>query len=757
MKSTQPIKAVAARKNEELDIDFQQYWLILKRRWLPATTVFAAVMVVVGLSIARQKPMYSTQGKLLIKPDNTASLTGLKVEGSKDLTPLTMQGNPLKTETEILLSNDLLKKTITSLNLRDKKGKLIDESKLKADIEVKNLGGTDVLQISSTSANAKEAADIVNTLMNLYIENNVNINRSQASTARNFLTKQLPATELAVREAEANLRQFKEKNQVVSLDQEATQAANVDAELKKKIAETQAKLEDTNAQSAALLSKLGMSAEQAMAVNTVSQSNAVQTVITDLQKIENQLAIEQSRFQQENPQIIALKTKESELKALLQERIGQTLGSQQTVSNKKLQAGLLEQKLIEELIKTEVSRFGLSSQVNSLVNMQNAYKQRASNLPKLEQDQRELKRRLEAAQSTYETLLKKLQEVQVAENQTIGNARIIDKALVPTTASLGKKPAMMGMGGGVAGIVLALVVMVILEIGDKSLKNSKEAKKLFKYTLVGSIPLFSRFEKAFRSNSKSKQSGLKIHVRDTPNSVVSEAYWKLQANLEILDSDQEAKVIVVASSVPKEGNSTVAANLAVTLAELGKQVLLVDANMRHPSQHQLWDLSNEEGLSNVILGQVDLQLVTKKVLMNLEVLTSGVTPLNPVTILKSQEMLSLIKYASKNYDFVIFDTPPLMHAADALILGKLADGILLVTRPGVVDHTSILAVKESLDQSGQNVLGLVINGVIPKNEADNQINQMKKYHHNVERLNQKNTPQEPRKKSYPSKLNTGKF
>jgi capsular exopolysaccharide synthesis family protein len=192
----------------------------------------------------------------------------------------------------------------------------------------------------------------------------------------------------------------------------------------------------------------------------------------------------------------------------------------------------------------------------------------------------------------------------------------------------------------------------------------------------------------------------------------------LQANLKFLSSDKELRAIVVTSSVPKEGKSEVSANLAVTMAQVGRRVLLVDADMRHPSQHHIWGLTNLIGLSNILVGEAEFKVAVREVMSRLDVLPSGVIPPNSVGLLDSKRMASLIETFSKNYDFVIFDTPPLAGVADAPILGKMADGILLVVRPKVVDSASANAAKEFLVRSGQNVLGLVANGVIIKNEPD---------------------------------------
>jgi capsular exopolysaccharide synthesis family protein len=258
----------------------------------------------------------------------------------------------------------------------------------------------------------------------------------------------------------------------------------------------------------------------------------------------------------------------------------------------------------------------------------------------------------------------------------------------------------------------------LLDLIDKSLKTVKEAKELFGATLLGVIPAFGKSVKTRRPLRGLEGIVTRIVARDMPHSPVSQAYQMLQANLKFLSSDKQLKAIVVTSSVPKEGKSKVSANLAASMAQVGRRVLLVDADMRHPSQHHLWELTNSVGLSNVLVGEADFNIVVQEVMPGLDVLPTGVIPPNPVALLDSKRMASLMETFSKNYDFVIVDTPPLAGIADAPILGKMADGILLVVRPGVVDATSAKAAKEFLSRSGQNVLGLVANGVIIKNEPD---------------------------------------
>lgn len=713
---------------ESLDLDLQKLWLALKRRWVPGVAVF---VVIVGLTTPlalsqKQKTDYEAKGKLLFKVNRTPSLTGVgqveRIEGGSGsgqavggLAALTQTGNPVSTEIEIVHSIPLAQKAIAALNLRDKKGKPLTAENLQKKLKVKIVGGTDVAELSYKGADPKETAAVVNKVMSLYIEDNLRTNRAELVAAQEFIAKQLPKAEANVRQAETAMRQFKEKNQVIALDEEAKSAVGVMANLDQQIAQVQAELQQANARSVALQNKVGMNSQEAIATTSLNQSAGVQEILKQYQEVEAQLTVQRTRFLDNNPTIVSLKEKQAALKSLLQERITQTVGSQQQVPTGNLQMGGFKEQLTSDLVKSEVERLSLVSRLTQLSNTQSAYKQRLSILPRLEKDQRQLQRRLEAAQSTYQALLKKQEELGLAENQNIGNARIIEPALVPEKRSPLNAIITLLFGGSV-GTVLSMVTIIFLEVRDTSIKTLKEVKDRFGYTLLATIPSFGK--KTRRRVKDQERTIPELPVRDTPRSPISEAYRMLQANLKFLSSDKPPKAIVVTSSVPKEGKSTVSANLATAMAQLGRRVLLVDADLRHPIQHHIWELTNAGGLSDVLVGQADFEAVVTEVMDKLHVLSCGVIPPNPLALLDSKRMASLIEYFSKTYDFVIIDAPPLILAADALTLGKMTDGVLLVARPGAVDSTSTAAAKESLERSGQNVLGLVVNGVILENESD---------------------------------------
>ncbi|MBW4627277.1 MAG: polysaccharide biosynthesis tyrosine autokinase [Brasilonema octagenarum HA4186-MV1] len=698
------------------EIDFQKYWLILQRRWLPTVGVCGVVVIIASLLAFSSKPTYKAEGSLLIKTNRTSSLTGLG-EAIGRLEALTTESNPSETQAKIVASVPVIQETIAELNLRDEKGKRITIEELTNSLKISSLKGTEILQVSYTDKDPKLAARVVNKVMQAYIKNNIEANRQEAVSARKFIQKQLPTTEVSVKEAESGLRKFKENNQIITLQEEATAAVEAIAKLDDQISQAQAQLEDVTAKSEKLQAQAKIDSQQTVINSSLTQASGIQQVLTQLQEAQSQLAVERTRLKPEHPIIVNLQEKVAALNSVLQQRMKQVTGSNQQISLGNLQNGSLREKLLEDYAGMEAQRVGFVKQIATLSNQRTLYKERANILPRLEQTQRELERKLKAAQTTYETLLTRLQEVQVAENQNIGNARVISPALVPDKSTGSGKILIIG-AGAVLGVLFGAIAAFALDTIDPSLKTVKQAKELFKYTLLGVIPLTGKNQKKSFKRSKVDQPIPRVIGRDIPHFPVGDAYQMLQANLKFLSSDREPRVIVVTSSVSGEGRSEVAANLAMAMTQVGHRVLLVDADMRHPVQHHIWNLTNAVGLSHVIVNPDTLDLALQEVMPNLHVIPAGVVPPNPVALLDSKCMAALVSSFAEEYDFVIFDTAPLGGVADAAVLGNLVDGILWVVRPGVVDFPSANAARDFLKQSGHNVLGMVINGVNVKGEPD---------------------------------------
>ncbi|HEY9619234.1 MAG TPA: polysaccharide biosynthesis tyrosine autokinase [Crinalium sp.] len=694
-------------------MEFQHYWLILKRHWLPAVLVFGSVSALTVLTLAIQKPIYQAEGRLrFTKADTTSSLTGLLDGKVGEFDPLLADNNPITTEIEVIRSVPTIQETIDRLHLKDADGHTLKRQDFLDHLKLTSTRGTDLLQVAYQDRNSELTRKVVDTLMAIYLEKHLLDNRADTMTARKFIEQQLPEAEASVRQADIALRRFKEANHIAALDEEAAAIVEASEDLRHRIAEAQSELASTNAQSTGFSQELRMNPQEAIAAVSLSQSPGVQQVLTALQEVESQLATERVRFQDNHPVIKALNTRKAYLEDLLNQRIQQTLNRPDYSVTHNLQIGELRAALVGDFIRNEVKSRGLQSQVSSLTQIQSAYNQRISAIPRLQQQQRELERKLEAAQSTYSVLLERLHEVRIAENQNVGNARVIQAATVLEDPIAPRKSVHL-LTGFMLGILLGAGTTFVLEASDRSIRTVKEIKTAFRLPVLGIIPFQSKPQRWLGMG----QSSSSLIVKNTPTSPVGEAYRKLQIVLTDCSSKKVPKTIVITSSVPQEGKSFVSSNLAMAIAQLGRHVLLIDADMRCPVQHKIWNLSNDLGLSHVLTETAELTTVIQALSENLHVLTAGKMPSNPAALLESQVMTELINHASIHYDVVILDTPALNAAADVLMLGKKADGIVFVARPGVVDGVSATLAQEQLERSEQPILGLVVNGVQIEHEA----------------------------------------
>ncbi len=342
-------------------LNFQRSWLILKRRWLVTSVVMSSVFGVTALVTFLQKPVYESDGKLLFnKQSGVSSLTSLSAKVG-ELGGLTNLSNPVDTEAEVIRSYPIVHKTITTLNLKDKKGKPLTMEGFLKILKLKTIRGTDVMQLSYRSTNQQEAATVVNTVMKYYLESNVRTNRSEARAAREFLTKQIPEVEQRVMQAEMAVRRFKEKNRVIALDVEAKVGLEGLSTLVTTITKAQGELAAANTRSVALQNEMKLNPQKAVELSTLSQSPGVQQVLTEYQKLQDELAVTRTRYTDNNPVIVNLVQKEAALKTQLQGRVSQIIGNSESPPEQNLQIGKLKQTLSEDLVKAEVERFGLGN------------------------------------------------------------------------------------------------------------------------------------------------------------------------------------------------------------------------------------------------------------------------------------------------------------------------------------------------------------------------------------------------------------
>ena len=191
---------------------------------------------------------------------------------------------------------------------------------------------------------------------------------------------------------------------------------------------------------------------------------------------------------------------------------------------------------------------------------------------------------------------------------------------------------------------------------------------------------------------------------------IVEAYKTIRTNIQFSSLDKSVQLLMVTSANPEEGKSTTICNLAITLAQSEKKVLLIDCDLRKPAIHRAFNILNVKGLTNILVENLDYSLILNEVgIPCLDVITSGPKPPNPSELLGSSRMKLFLNQLKKEYDFVILDTPPVLPVTDATVLSQMVDGVILVTRYGRTTYESIIKAKENLERVKANLLGTVIN------------------------------------------------
>lgn len=294
-----------------------------------------------------------------------------------------------------------------------------------------------------------------------------------------------------------------------------------------------------------------------------------------------------------------------------------------------------------------------------------------------------------------------------------------DGSKVPTTARAGM----------LAGIVIAVIIIYLRYIFDNTVTSGEVVKVKYDLPMLGEIPyydvtgtgkkqknktgLIARLKFKIKKEDEKIERLVRSNIKDVEVPfVVTEAYNTFRNNMFFALSTTKNNIAIISSSLAGEGKSTSAANLCISIGETESRVLLIDADLRRPTQHKIFKLNNKKGLSSVLSNIEKFEsAVNKNVVGNLDVLTAGPIPPNPSQMLVSENMTKLIEKVSPLYDYVIIDTSPINIVSDALVLSKMASGIVLVTKYGITTYDQVDKIIQSVNFVGSNILGVVINSI----------------------------------------------
>jgi polysaccharide biosynthesis transport protein len=682
------------------------YLLILrKHQWL-ILSFMLAVVTIVSIATFRMQPVYVATTRIELGRE-TANVLPFQSTDSYDYM-LDLE-NYIETQSKILTSETLALQTIRTGVLTGvasgadspsdaiATGSLANQKRppelgvFLAALSVKRVPNSRLMDITFEANTPELAAQVVNAHIRNFIDQNRRSHYDATTAATTWLTDQLDELKIKVKNSEDARLDYERKNQIWEVDDKQNITTQRLSELNKELIDAQS--ERMKKQSMYDYAKQG----DADIVPQIRDSAAVQDLLKRRSELSGQYTEALAQYGPNFPKVQRLQSQVKEIDLNLEREkkaVVARLGSEFHEAQQR-------EELLSRTLEQQKSEANLMSERMVQYNI--------------------LKRDAEADKALYDGLLTKLKEAGISSALQSSNIRIVDPAMIPPTPA---RPAKMRnvtlafLVGLVGGVGLA----ILREYMDNTVKTPDDIEALSRLPSLAVVPAFQDSEgdaPKRRSLKDSLGNGHSRHVelvaQHLPKSQMSEAFRALRTALLLSQAGHPPQVILVTSALPREGKTTAAANLAVTLAQLGDRTLLIDADLRKPGVGRLLNLNGSKyaGLSSYLAGVSSLDLVTVQhpAIPNLSAIPTGPLPPNPADLLSSHRLADAITELRTKFKFIVIDTPPVMAATDAVILSVKADGVVLVVRSGETPKEAFNRTRELLMSVKCRLLGVVLNAV----------------------------------------------
>lgn len=547
-----------------------------------------------------------------------------------------------------------------------------------------------VIKIQSESEDeAKATADVVAAE---FIKFYNQLNYGGAARTKKFIQTELPKVEARLGEIRDEMRRFKEENDAVMLDQQTAILLNALAQFQTLLAQYQVQAEQGKAKVRSVEQQLRDYPEVRTAAKVVASNPIWQSLQVELAKQEIEMQRMLRKRTGEHPEVKALEQQIAETRRKLEE-VGTTILNSTTEATNPVHEGLVE-TYVQGLVEASASDAACAAAQETIDSLQPDLQ----SLPAKEMTLAQLTLDERTATNTYALLRQKLDEATIKESEAenISSIEVVDTAKARAAETRRTMKLILAV---ILSPVFCTGVAFLLNYLDNSVRTPDQAEELLKLPVFAVVPIA-------RSHLLTK--GKHLRAIDTSYQMLSTNLWSGSAKM-------ESRTVLVASAEPDVGRSVTAANLAVTLAQDGARVILVDSDLRQPMQHIIFDVENDKGLSNVLAGQLPLKDALKATsVTDLLLIPSGPLPANPVRLFRSPEMSKFVDTVNDLADFVIFDSPAGITFADSTLLAALVRNVIIVYEAGVVPRGAEAEFRKRLDQVDANLLGVVLNMVNPE-------------------------------------------
>jgi exopolysaccharide transport family protein len=710
--------------SQEEEIDIREYLrVIIKRKWM-IFAVFAITVFTVTLHAFTAIPIYKTSTRLIIDKENPNVVsiqevmavdasgtdyyqTQYKIIESRAVARSVIQRLDLKNSPEFFPEpgEGMISQLITSIKDRllawkvsvlsllekdndtsadeaaDNDGQLI--SNFLDRMEVAPIRNSRLVDIAFEAKDPVLAARIANTIADTYIDQNLETRLNAVKDAIGWLNERIEEERLKVDEAERKLLQYKEKHNIITdftSDVEKVTAEKL-SQLNNQVvdAETRRVEAETRYRQALALSRKPDMLDSIPEVLNNELIKQVKSMEIDLYKKMSELS---KKYGQRHPQIVAV---QSELETLHKRKAHEVNRVIKSLKNEFLVASAKEKSLKEALDRQKKETLSLN---------QKAIQYSV------------LSREAESAKHMYSLLINRFKETSMTEDMKTGNIRIIDHAEVPKFAFKPKKKRNILLAM-IVGLMMGTGLAFLLEYLDNTVNTPDDIQRYFNIPYLGPVPAIP-YAKEDNESGKAWEM-VTVHQ---PKSTPSESYRGIRTNILFSSAESQPGVVLFSSAIPQEGKSLTSLNVAITMAQAGSKVVLLDCDLRRPRLHKVFGLSRDAGMTNLLVGNMEADKVFQRTdVPNLYVIPSGPIPPNPSEILGSKRMKELVAILKKKFDRVIIDSAPISAVTDASILSRIADGIVLVIRAHRTPREVVKNTLMQLENVDARIFGCILNDV----------------------------------------------
>lgn len=696
----------------------EYFRILVKRKWV-ILGCFATIFSVVAIASLKTTPVYEASGTIAInKPDTT-----LNFQGSTTFNLDYYDPSELDTEVKILQSDLLALQVVRELNL-DRRPEMANQAPpspassldlspdplqsdparassmiggFKGNLRVMLSPNTRIIEVHYRSPDPQVAANVVNTLMQTYVENNFKARFESTMQASDWLSKQLVDLQMKVETSQEKLVRYQKEHEILGADEKQNITMEKLDELNKEL--TAAESERMDKEAAYRLVESGDPETVSSASASSAEDNSSQSgsgLLGMLRGKEADLKIQaadlNTQFGPSYPKLAVLNNQLKEIQSQIQSETKKIVGK----IRGQYSAALQRENMLHEALEKQ--------------------KQEANRLNESAIEYTLLKRDVDTNRQLYEGLLQKLKEAGVSAGLKSNNFRIVDSARPPTGPIEPNIPRNL-LFAAVLGLASGIGLALLLEGLDNTVRTTEQAQMISGIASLGMIPLGSKSAREGPNPKRlviaSSKEAVELVTQVRPQSQMAESYRALRTSLLLSNLGAPPKVIMVTSALPQEGKTTTSINTAVVLAQKGVRVLLIDADLRRPSIHKTLGMGPRSGLSNVLTGSATMdQAITRStILPNLFVLPAGSPPPNPAEILASSNMRDVLNELREQYDHIVIDTPPSLSVTDAVVLSPRADAVVLVIRSGQTTKQALRRSRDVLMQVNAKLVGVLLNAV----------------------------------------------